>query len=166
MIKETTGAFDGTRTHDLHITRIRRATHCATPPLMSSAMVFGLEGVHLLACWFSSILLNRGLLVDKDARIMFQDINLIICYLVISSIVWLRNLHHFPPILSHFEGNFTVAISDVVGSRLSHFVGKSTVAISNVVSSWLGHFEGKFTVAIRFGNLLSVWRSIHFELWS
>ena len=37
--------------------------------------------------------------------------------------------------LGHFEGNFTVAISDVVGSILGHFVGKSTVAISNGVSS-------------------------------
>ena len=27
--------------------------------------------------------------------------------------------------LSHFEGKFTVAISDVVGYRLGHFVGKS-----------------------------------------
>ena len=37
--------------------------------------------------------------------------------------------------LGHFEVKFTVAISNVVSSRLSDFVGKFTLAISNVVSS-------------------------------
>ena len=39
--------------------------------------------------------------------------------------------------LGGFEGKFTVAISDLVGSRLGHFEGKFTVAISNVECFWL-----------------------------
>ena len=50
--------------------------------------------------------------------------------------------------LGHFEGKFTVAISDLVGSRLCHFEGKFTVAIIDLVVSRLGQFEVQFTVDI------------------
>ena len=50
--------------------------------------------------------------------------------------------------LGHFEGKFTVAISDLVDSRLCHFEGKFTLAIIDLVGSRLGQFEVQFTVAI------------------
>jgi len=57
-----------------------------------------------------------------------------------------------------------VFINNKVGFCLGQFEVQFTVAISTVECSWLGYFRGQFTVAIRFGSILSVWRSIHFEL--
>jgi len=47
-----------------------------------------------------------------------------------------------------FEVQFTVAISNMVSSRLGHFEGEFTVAIIDLVGSRLGQFEVQFTVAI------------------
>ena len=55
--------------------------------------------------------------------------------------------------LGYFKGHFFVVISNKVG--LGQFEVQFTVAIRNVVSSRLGHFEGKFTVAI--SNVVGSW---------
>ena len=60
MLKETTGAFDGAGTHDLHITSKTAATHYATPPqLLSLKKVIGLFVVVSLPCYHESLLITK-----------------------------------------------------------------------------------------------------------